>query len=151
MNTGIHALTEKTLQITDQCYLVKWRSSRQLTFTYPVWAYECCGTPIHVGDYIDDWYISDTEDPNCPLYSDEHCNIGYDPEQSFYAEGYVKRLQARCVHIETKQTILLDISSTETAFSELFRIQHPSLGVTDFVITLEKFLIEPVVDEDESS
>ena len=54
-------MTSKT--VTDLKVLEKWRTAKKMVIYYAGWGYECYGDPLQVGDTIEDYFVTEEEDP----------------------------------------------------------------------------------------
>lgn len=102
-------MTPKT--VTDLKVLEKWRAAKKMVIYYAGWGYECCGDPLQVGDTIEDYFVTEEEDPTWgeEVYYDGHGNLSGDPARSFYVDGKVERIQALVKVEKSPKELLIDI------------------------------------------
>ncbi len=107
-------MTPKT--VTDLKVLEKWRAAKKIVIYYAGWGYECCGDPLQVGDTIEDYFVTEEENPSWgeEVYYDGHGNLSGDPARSFYVDGKVERIQALVKVEKSQEELLTDIPNTES-------------------------------------
>lgn len=104
------------MTVTDLKVLEKWRTAKKMVIYYAGLGYKCCGDPLQVGDTIEDYFVTEEEDPTWgeEVYYDGHGNLSGDPARSFYVDGKVERIQALVKVEKSPEELLIDMPSTES-------------------------------------
>jgi hypothetical protein len=96
---------------TDPQILEKWQAVNRMVIFYPEWGYACCGELIREGDKIEEFLVSELDNPRAgaDLYYDRHANV-----TSFFIDGIVEKIQVFERSDKLPDGVLFDIPDTDT-------------------------------------
>lgn len=105
---------------------------------YAGWGYECYGDPLQVGDTIEDYFVTEEEDPTWgeEVYYDGHGNLSGDPARSFYVDGKVERIQALVKVEKLPEELLIDLPNTESPLPLDLERKYSERFLTAFLLTI---------------
>lgn len=126
------------MTVTDLKILEKWCAAKKMVIYYAGWGYKCCGDPLQVGDTVEDYFVTEEEDPTWgeEVYYDGHGNLSGDPTRSFYVDGKVERIQALVKVEKAPEELLIDMPSTESLLPLDSEGKYSEWFLTAFLLTI---------------
>lgn len=117
---------------------------------YAGWGYECYGDPLQVGDTIEEYFVTEEEDPTWgeEVYYDGHGNLSGAPARLFYVDGKVERVQALVKVEKSPEELLIDIPNIESPLPLDLERKYSKRFLTAFLLTITPTAVYALLPSD---